>query len=77
LQRFDDHFVIQKNIIFERATFNMRIQEKGESAEAFITALHKLAETCDYGALREQLIRDRIVVGIKDKKLSKRITGKL
>jgi hypothetical protein len=74
LQRFDDHFVIQKNIIFKRATFNKRVQEQeeGETAETFITALHKLAETCDYGTLREQLIRDRIVVGIKDNKLSER-----
>jgi hypothetical protein len=53
--------------------FNIRLQEKGKSAEAFITALHKLSKTCDYGTLREQLVRDRIVVGIKDKKQFKRL----
>ena len=41
--------------------------------EAFITALHKLAETCEFGALREELIRDRIVVGIQDSKLSEKL----
>lgn len=32
--------------------------------------MHTLAEHCEFGALREQLIRDRIVVGIRDAKLS-------
>ena len=32
--------------------------------ESFITAVHTLAEHCQFGALREELIRDRIVVGI-------------
>ncbi len=44
--------------------------EPGESVESFITAVHTLAEHCDFGALREELIRDRIVVGIGDAKLS-------
>ncbi|KAM7304238.1 hypothetical protein ISCGN_014138 [Ixodes scapularis] len=29
-----------------------------------------MADTCDYGSLREDLIRDRLVVGLPDKKLS-------
>ena len=67
---FEKHCVSKKNIIFERARFNRRNQEPGESAEAFITAVHSLAEHCNYGNLREELIRDRIVVGLRDMKLS-------
>ncbi len=33
-------------------------------------AIHSFAELCDFGALKEDLIRDRIVVGIRDAKLS-------
>jgi predicted aspartyl protease len=73
LARFDTHFVIKKNVIFERAQFNKRKQDIGESTETFITALHKLAETCEFGALREELIRDRVVVGIQDSKLSEKL----
>jgi hypothetical protein len=73
LKRFDEHFVITKNVIFERAQFNQRKQEPRESTEAFVTALHKLADTCDFGALRDELIRDRIVVGIQDAKISERL----
>ncbi|HSF90705.1 MAG TPA: hypothetical protein VLA51_00725, partial [Paracoccaceae bacterium] len=73
MARFDNHFVIRRNVIFERAQFNMRKQALGETSEAFIIALHKLAETCDFGALHDELIRDRIVVGIQDAKLSERL----
>lgn len=72
-QAFDQHFVGVHNVIFERAKFNKRCQEVGESAENFITAVHKLAEHCRYGVLREEMIRDRIVVGIRDAKLSERL----
>ena len=41
--------------------------------EAYITTVHKLAENCGFGALKEELIRDRIVVGIRDKRLSERL----
>ena len=34
--------------------------------EQFITALYNLAETCKYGALRDEMLHDRIVVGIAD-----------
>ena len=44
-----------------------------ERLEAYITTVHKLAENCGFGALKEELIRDRIVVGIRDKRLSERL----
>lgn len=73
LDRFDKHFVIRRNIIFERAKFNMRKQQAGESSEAFITDLHKLSEFCEYGELHDDLVRDRIVVGVRDDKLSEKL----
>lgn len=36
-------------------------------------ALYVLIEHCDFGALRDDLLRDRVVVGIRDKKLSERM----
>ena len=53
-------------MILERATFNRRSQLQGESAEQYITTLYKLAETCEYGELTSQMIRDRLVVGIQE-----------
>ena len=42
------------------------------SVETFCTDLHCLAEHCEFGILKNKLIRDRIVVGLKDKKLSEK-----
>ncbi|XP_075534618.1 uncharacterized protein LOC142568632 [Dermacentor variabilis] len=63
LQEYEADFVPRWNIIYERVKFNTLTQQDGESVEDFVTALHALASTCDYGELREDLIRDRLVVG--------------
>ena len=57
-------------MIYERVVFNRRKQEDGESVETFITALYSLVEHCEYGNLREEMIRDRIVAGVCDSALS-------
>ena len=71
--RFESHFIVKRNIIFERAKFNLRSQQEGESVETFITDLHCLAEHCEFGVLKDELVRDKIVVGLKDKKLSEKL----
>ncbi|UYV83983.1 K02A2.6-like [Cordylochernes scorpioides] len=49
------------------------IQEDREPVDEFITSLYKLADSCEFEGLHEQLIRDRIVVGVRDKALSERM----
>ena len=73
VKKFDEFFKVRKNVIFERARFNKRCQGSEESVEQFITSLYSLAEGCEYGDLRETMIRDRIVVGIRDKALSENL----
>ncbi|KAL3255515.1 hypothetical protein MRX96_017421 [Rhipicephalus microplus] len=53
---FAKHFVPRMNVIYERAKFNTRKQEVHESVDAFVTKLYRLAETCEYGDLKEELI---------------------
>lgn len=72
-EAFDKYFICKRNVIYERARFNERNQELGESAEAFITAVYKLAEHCQYGLLQDEMIRDRLVVGIRHHGLSERL----
>ena len=71
--KFDNYFVKRRNVIYERAKFNMRRQREGESVDAFVTSLYALAEHCQYGALHDEMIRDRIVVGIRNAALSERM----
>ena len=58
------HFVKRRNVIYERAKFNLCRQGDGGSVDSFITALYGLAEYCGYGNLHNKMIRDRIAVGI-------------
>ena len=60
-------------MIFERAKFNMWRQENGESVDSFITALYELVEHYGYGNLNDEMIRDRLVVGLRDSKLSEKL----
>lgn len=72
-EKLERHFVVRRNIIFERAKFNQRQQEQGETVDSFITALHCLSEHCGYGQLHDEMVRDRLVVGLRDKKLSEQL----
>ena len=51
----------------------MRRQEQGKLVDSFITALYELAEHCGYGNLNDKMIRDRLVVGLGDSKLSEKL----
>ncbi|XP_064595725.1 uncharacterized protein K02A2.6-like [Liolophura sinensis] len=66
LQKFDEHFVPKRNVIFERCRFNKCVQQDGESVETFVRNLYTLSEHCDFGDARNQYIRDRLVIGLLD-----------
>ena len=65
LNHFYDCFGIRTNTIVERAKFNRLIQSQG-AMDIFINILYRQAEYCEYGSLREELIHDRLVVGVTD-----------
>ena len=75
--KFDEHFKVRKNVIFERARFNKRDQLEGETAEEYITTLYGLVKTCDYPAdLVDEMLRDRLIVGILDQPFADRLQTK-
>ncbi|XP_049521582.1 uncharacterized protein LOC125944700 [Dermacentor silvarum] len=69
-KKFDAHFVATKNIVYESANFHRRKQEPGESADNYVTALHELADRCEFAEFRDRMIRDRFMVGLEDAQLS-------
>ncbi len=71
--KFDEYFEVRRNVIFERARFNRRCQQEGETAEQYITELYELIEFCNYGNLKDEMLRDRLVVGIRDTSLSEKL----
>lgn len=73
LERFNEYFVPKRNTIHERACFYQRQQKPDEMAETFIRALHELSVNCEFGEKKNEHIRDRLVVGIRDKELSRKL----
>ena len=71
--KFEAHFVKRRNVIYERAKFNRRKQEEGEPVDSFITDLYVLSEHCGYNDLHDEMIRDRLVVGLRDASLSEKL----
>ncbi|UYV72586.1 hypothetical protein LAZ67_9003863 [Cordylochernes scorpioides] len=55
VSKFQNFFIGKRNVIYERAKFN-RSQGESEPVEEFITNLYVLAETCNYGILKEEMI---------------------
>ncbi|XP_077562677.1 uncharacterized protein LOC144178571 [Haemaphysalis longicornis] len=69
-QKFDSHFIKERNIVYESNCFHRRQQQPQESVDQFATALHVLADRCDFGDMKKRLIRDKFVVGLHDEQLS-------
>ena len=69
IDAFETHCNPKKNETVERYKFFTRVQEEGEPLEKFIVDLKILASTCNFTTLRESLVRDRIICGIRDSKL--------
>ena len=51
----------------------MRVQQEVETVDAYVTTLKTLAKTCNFGQLQDDLLRDRIVIGIKDSATRKKL----
>lgn len=65
-----------ESILRRRYKFYRREQGLSEKAEDFIRAVKQLADRCDFGEFKSQAIRDRLVFGIGDRDLQKRLIDK-
>ncbi|TWW73698.1 hypothetical protein D4764_15G0010940, partial [Takifugu flavidus] len=54
-------------------TFDELIQEQGETVMEFVAVLRKLAQDCNYGDKLSEMIRDRLVCGIVDDRIQRRL----
>jgi len=72
-EQFDRHWLGEVNVTYERYVFHQRIQQSGETIEAFVADLRKLAKSCAFEHLEDSLIRDRIIIGIRDDPTRRRL----
>ena len=59
--------------IVQRFKFNSRVRQPGESVATFLAELRALAKFCNYGDTLDSMLRDRMVCGINDLQIQKRL----
>ena len=73
VKSFSDFCEPKKNEVYGAFVFQSRYQKPDEPFDNFYMGLKKLVSNCGYGAQQERMLRDRIVMGVHDKKLQKRL----
>ena len=73
LELWESYCLGKMNIIYERYRFNNRNQDAGESIDTYASSLRSLSDTYNFGTLKEEMIRDRIVCRVRDSSLRKKL----
>ena len=69
----ENHLSPKPLVIAERFRFHKRDQHEGESVTVYVAELRKLSEHCDFKATLGDALRDRLVCGIKNENIQKRL----
>ena len=74
IMKLEETFIGELNETYERYMFNLRKQQSGESIDDYVTDLRNLAKSCKFcDCLGESLLRDRIVMGVRDLETRKKL----
>ena len=69
----ENHLSPKPLVIAERFRFHKRDQHEGESVTVYVAELRKLSEHCDFKATLGDALGDRLVCGIKNENIQKRL----
>ena len=67
------HFSPKPSEIVERYKFHSRNRNEDEGIAAYVAELRKLTEHCNFGETLPEMLRDRLVCGINNKKIQRRL----
>ncbi|GBN44356.1 Retrovirus-related Pol polyprotein from transposon 412 [Araneus ventricosus] len=73
LANCEGHFVLQRNITYERQRLFLLVQREGQSVDDFITELRKQLRNCDYGSQSDSVLVDQLVRGLRESRLRERL----
>ncbi|XP_072304768.1 uncharacterized protein [Eucyclogobius newberryi] len=68
-----NHFDPKPSEIVQRYKFDSRSRKPNESVLDYVPELRRLAQDCNYGDTLQQKLRDRIVCGINDDRIQRRL----
>ena len=66
----------ETNIRYERYLFLDSRQSASEDFEEYLTDLKAIVQRCEYGRMEDELLRDRLLHGIANDAVRKRLLGK-
>ena len=67
------HHQPKPSVIVQRFNFHSRTRASGETVSTFVAELRKLSEHCNFGETLNDMLRDRLVCGINDQRLQRRL----
>lgn len=73
VKKFEDYCVPRKNETINRHVFFQRKQKEGEIFNEFLVDLQQKSSECEFGTLKDSLIRDQTISGLRDVKLKERL----
>nr|XP_054602637.1 uncharacterized protein K02A2.6-like [Nothobranchius furzeri] len=73
MNKSEEYFVPKQDVTYERYKFFTHDQKQGIPVDQYLAELHTLSKSCEFGTLRDSLVRDRIVCGTVDNALRERL----
>ena len=73
VQAMTDHHSPPPLEIVQRYRFHTRFRQQGETVVTFVSELRAIAQWCNFGESLENMLRDRLVVGIDNEAIQRRL----
>ena len=67
------HHNPKPSAIVQRYRFNCRFRREGESVGQYLSELRALSEFCEFGPSLDDMLRDRLVCGVGDQSIQKKL----
>ena len=73
VKKLTEHYSPTPSEVMQRFRFNSRSRRTEESVAAYMADLRRLAEHCNYGDTLDKMLRDRLVWGINDAGIQRKL----
>lgn len=75
IKKFDDHFQPRKNLTYERYKF-FNLKQQSATLENYVTTLKEQANMCEFGDLKDGLIKCTLISGVNNNEIRERLLQK-
>ena len=66
LKKLENYFAPTRNVLYEHYLFHSA-QQPNKNVDQYISHLWHLAKSCKFGVLHNEMVRDRLILGCRDK----------